>query len=96
MRSLSALLGIGLLAACSSPTTPYKPQFGPVDSDGKVLRDATRRTLLLRGPTPRRGVFDVTFSDGRADAASSYPASTPATSPPMRAAGFTMVRLPIN
>ncbi len=101
MRSLSALLGVNLLAcvgvtACSSPTAPYKPQFGPIDSDGKLLRDASGRALLLRGANARvAGVFDVTFSDGRAprELIPTFDAGDVAA---MRAAGFNMVRLPIN
>jgi endoglycosylceramidase len=92
MRCSFAL--ILFVAACSSP--PYKPQFGPVDSDGSILRDARGRALILRGVNARvAGVFDVTFDDGR-DPREIIPGFGADDVAALRAAGFTLLRLPIN
>jgi endoglycosylceramidase len=100
MRSWSAILSVCLAtAACSSKEAapkPYQPTFGPVDSDGRVLRDERGRALLLRGANARvAGVFDVTFSDGR-EPRELIPSMDANDVVAMRAAGFTMIRLPIN
>src|SRR5215472_1785334 len=44
---------------------PYVPRFAPLDSDGKVLRDAQGRTVILRGYNIKvEGLFDVTPDNG--------------------------------
>jgi endoglycosylceramidase len=96
MRRRFALALAIFAAACSSKVKPYQASFGPVDSDGRVMRDQRGRALILRGVNARvAGVFDVTFDDGR-DPREAIPTFGPDDAQTMRAAGFTLVRLPVN
>jgi endoglycosylceramidase len=82
------------IAACS--TEHYQARFGPIDSDGQSLRDRDGRSIVLRGANAKQpGVFDVTFSDGRAprEVVPPFDASDAAM---IRASGYNVIRLPIN
>lgn len=82
------------LAACAP--SPYRARFAPVDSDGKNLRDAEGRVVVLRGMNVHiAGIFDVTFDDGRAPR-EPLPDFVAADAADMRARGFNLLRLPIN
>jgi endoglycosylceramidase len=90
MRMLVALL---LTAGCQGP---YAARFAPVDSDGAALRDAEGRTLIFHGVNYKSaGIFDVTFSDGRAprEALATFTADDAAS---MRHYGFNLVRVPLS
>lgn len=68
----------------------------PLASDGVHLRDAEGRVALLRGINARvRGVFDVTFADGRVPL-EPLPELVQADCDRMRQLGFDLLRLPIN
>jgi endoglycosylceramidase len=68
----------------------------PLASDGVHLRDDHGRVAILRGINARvRGVFDVTFSDGRT-ALETIPEHTAADCTRMRQLGFDLLRLPIQ
>jgi endoglycosylceramidase len=89
---------VGLLAAfgcaCSGGSEPH--HTSPLWSDGANLRDADGRIALLHGVNARvDGVFDVTFTDGRA-ALETIPALAAEDCTRMRALGFDLLRLPIN
>jgi hypothetical protein len=89
-------LGIATLwlAACGNDADPVRTS--PLWSDGVHLRDAEGRIALLRGINARvDGVFDVTFSDGRA-ALEEIPPLTSDDCRRMRELGFDLLRLPIN
>src|SRR5262249_32888520 len=82
---------VGLVACGSSP-----PAATPLSSDGTHLRDDKGRIALLRGVNARiAGVFDVTFTDGRAPL-EAIPALAPQDCARMRALGLDFLRLPIN
>jgi endoglycosylceramidase len=89
VRRSSALV---VLAACTS--SPHRTT--PLSSDGEQLRDAAGRIALLRGVNARvAGVFDVTFTDGRAPV-ETIPPLAAADCTRMRALGFDLLRLPID
>jgi endoglycosylceramidase len=101
MRSTAAMCLV-LFAGChggdkvTPPPPAYHAAFAPVTTDGDMLRDGSGRALILHGVNAHvAGVFDVTFSDGRAprELIPSFDASD-ATA--MKAAGFTLLRLPVN
>ena len=97
MRTTAAFIAI-LLLGCGGAGTkaPYQPKFAPVDADGDMLRDGQGRALFLRGVNARvAGVFDVTFSDGRAPR-EAIPTFDATDAMAMKAAGFTLLRLPVN
>jgi len=82
------------LVACGNEADPVRQS--PLWSDGDHLRDADGRVALLRGVNARvDGVFDVTFSDGRAPL-EEIPPLTPDDCRRMRELGFDLLRLPIN
>ncbi len=92
MRSIA--ITMVLLAACGSD--PPAPSTHPLWSDGKHLRDEDGRTAILRGINARvDGVFDVSFTDGRA-ALEPIPALTATDCSRMRQLGLDLLRLPIN
>ena len=71
----TALAALGAFGACHSTSSPpppaasgppYVAHFQPLDSDGKVLRDAQGRTVVLRGYNVKQnGIFDVTPDNGQ-------------------------------
>ncbi len=72
------------------------PPGAPLHVDGRHLRDAQGRVVLLRGINARvDGVFDVTFDDGRT-ALEPIPPLTGADCARMRQLGINHLRLPIN
>lgn len=88
------LVAFGALAACGDDAGG--PRTTPLWSDGAHLRDAEGRVAVLRGINARvEGVFDVTFSDGRAPL-EPIPPLTAADCARMRQLGFDLLRLPIN
>jgi endoglycosylceramidase len=94
MRAMRWVAAIALFASACSPS--YTARYAPVDSDGKQLRDSEGRTRVFRGVNVHiDGIFDVTFSDGRAprEPLPGFDASDPAE---MKRLGFNLVRLPIN
>jgi hypothetical protein len=94
MRGVIAALLLLANAGCS--TGSYRATWAPVDSDGHALRDAQGRTLILRGANVKQaGLFDVTFSDGRAPR-EDVPPFDAADLALFRASGFNVIRLPIN
>lgn len=91
MRAWIAALVV--LAACGDDTAP---RTTPLWSDGTHLRDAEGRVAVLRGINARvEGVFDVTFTDGRAPL-EPIPPLAAADCARMRQLGFDLLRLPIN
>src|SRR5579859_601232 len=81
-----------LLAACSA----HSARFSPVDSDGRMLRDAEGRALFLRGVNARvDGIFDVKFDDGRAPR-EVIPSFDGGDVQALAQAGFTLLRLPLS
>jgi hypothetical protein len=75
---------------------PYVPTFHPIDSDGHVLRDATGRTVILRGYNVKfAGLFDVTPDDGEPPREVIPPLdATDFTM--MQASGVNVLRLPVS
>lgn len=85
-----------MLAAACGDDGDARIQARPLASDGVHLRDDEGRVALLRGINARvDGVFDVTFSDGRA-ALEPLPVLAQADCNRMRQLGFDLLRLPIN
>ncbi len=88
------LVALSVLAACGDDAA--EPHTTPLWSDGSHLRDAEGRVAVLRGINARvDGVFDVTFTDGRAPL-EPIPPLTAADCARMRQLGFDLLRLPIN
>jgi endoglycosylceramidase len=82
------------LAACGDGGGP--PHTHPLWADGAVLRDDQGRVAVLRGINARvDGVFDVSFTDGRAPV-ETVPKLTAADCTRMRQLGFDLIRLLIN
>ncbi len=98
MRS-TAVICLLVVAGCGGgdhATAPYHAAFSPVTADGDMLRDAHGRALILRGVNARvDGVFDVNFTDGRAPR-EVVPPLDATDAAAMKAAGFTLLRLPVN
>lgn len=102
--SLGAL-GLGLAACSSSPgssTTASSPCAEDAFAKGRDsvrcerLVDAEGRTVFLHGVNARvRGVFDVTFDDGRV-ALEPIPAFDASDAALARSMGFNALRLPID
>jgi len=85
-------LAIFLLVACG----PGGPRYAPLDSDGKNLRAADGRVVVLRGMNARvAGVFDVTLDGGRAPV-EPLPAFDDSDAARVSALGFNFLRLPIS
>jgi hypothetical protein len=98
---LRRLLPALILAGCTTPVPTNFPTVTPtttgwVHSDGQVLRDEYGRQLLFRGINARvEGLFDVSFQDSRAPL-EPIPEFTEDDTKQMAAAGFNLLRLPIN
>lgn len=95
------VLASGLAGAChaSSPGAandtgpPYVATFHPIDSDGHVLRDASGRTVILRGYNVKvRGIFDGVWGGG----VEVVPPLDDSDFELMRASGVNVLRLPVN
>lgn len=85
-------LGIAALASCNSAA----PHYAPLDSDGKNLRAADGRVVVLRGINARiAGVFDVTLDGGRTPV-EPIPAFDDGDVARMSALGFNLLRLPVS
>src|SRR5580765_8552821 len=81
-----------ILAACSANSV----HFSPIDSDGRMLRDARGRALLMRGVNVRvDGIFDVGFDDGRAPR-ELIPGFDAGDVQALTGAGFNLLRLPLS
>jgi endoglycosylceramidase len=103
------LVALGLCACSSTPETQPAPQgpSGPPCADARFatgrastqcaqLVDAQGRVIFLHGVNARvKGVFDVSFTDGRKEL-EPIPAFTASDAKQMRAMGFNALRLPIN
>src|SRR5256885_16777281 len=88
----ATLLFAATLAACAPGATHY----APLDSDGRFLRDADGRVVILRGINARAdGVFDVTLDGGRAPL-EPIPPFDGSDAARMAALGFNVLRLPIS
>ncbi|MCW5802777.1 MAG: cellulase family glycosylhydrolase [Deltaproteobacteria bacterium] len=95
MGRTSTLALLAALTACGGEESG-RLVTRPLASDGTHLRDAEGRVALLRGINARvRGVFDVTFSDGRTPL-ETIPELTQGDCDRMRQLGFDLLRLPIN
>jgi cellulase (glycosyl hydrolase family 5) len=107
LATLPALATLGVLGAChtsaSAPSTapydagpPYAPQFHPLDSDGHVMRDATGRTVILRGYNVKvNGLFDVTPDNGD-PVREIVPPLDDSDYTLMQQSGVNVLRLPVN
>jgi endoglycosylceramidase len=98
MRKTAALCLLVFVGCSNGSKTvaPYHAAFSPVDADGDMLRDGQGRALVLRGVNARvDGVFDVNFSDGRMPR-EVVPPIDASDAAAMKAAGFTLLRLPVN
>src|SRR5215510_9896651 len=94
MRRRFAAVIVASAAACGGSGGP--PRTHPLRADGGVLRDEDDRVVLLRGVNERvDGVFDVTFTDGRAPVEHDPPLTADDCAR-MRALGLDLLRLPIN
>src|SRR5277367_6085361 len=104
LSTLPALVTLGVLGAChtsaSAPSTapydagpPYVPTFHPLDSDGHVLRDATGRTVILRGYNVKmNGIFDGNWGG----VVEYIPPLDDADFTLMQASGVNVLRLPVD
>lgn len=94
-------LVLALLPGCSgsvdpTPSTAPAPKPERLGSDGEFLRDGEGRAVLLRGVNARvEGIFDVTFTDGRAPL-EPIPPLHPEDCQRMHDLGFDFLRLPIS
>src|SRR5262245_12739203 len=94
IRACAALLALTLMSlGCSEH---YVAHYAPIDSDGRMLRDAQGRSLVLRGFNAKHaGIFDVSFDDGRAPR-EEVPIFDGADAVMIRSHGFNVIRLPIT
>lgn len=93
MRHAGWLIVVAL-AACGGGDEA--PRSTPLEADGRYLRDADDRIVVMRAVNARvEGVFDVTFDDGRV-ALEPIPVLTADDCLRMRELGFNALRLPIN
>ena len=97
----SLVAGLGTVAACresssTAPAAPYVATFHPLDSDGHVLRDASGRTVILRGYNVKvQGLFDVTPDDGGAPH-ETIPPLDGADFALMQKSGVNVLRVPLS
>jgi endoglycosylceramidase len=91
--SVTIIAAACLTVGCSGK---YAATYAPVDSDGHMLRDEEGRSLVLRGFNAKQaGIFDVSFSDGRAPR-EDVPPFDADDAALIRSHGFNVIRLPIN
>lgn len=82
-----------LVTGCGGAEAPHAL---PLHSDGRALRTREGRTQILRGVNARvRGLFDVTFSDGRLPL-EPIPEFGAEDARRARQLGFNLLRLPLN
>ncbi|MDP3274716.1 MAG: cellulase family glycosylhydrolase [Deltaproteobacteria bacterium] len=80
------------MPACEALAGPFRP----LSTRCQHMVDAQGRVVVLRGVNARvQGVFDVTFSDGRAPL-QAIPAFEDSDAQRMRQLGLNVLRLPIN
>ena len=103
LLALVPALASGLVGACrgSAPGAaaydagpPYVPTFHPIDSDGHVLRDASGRTVILRGYNVKViGLFDGSWGPSGVEV---VPPLDDSDFKLMQASGVNVLRLPVN
>jgi endoglycosylceramidase len=94
MRGL--LVSLLVVGACGDDRLPHRTDPDAIVVDGRAFRDTLGRQRLWRGYNAKvQGLFDVSFSDGRAPNYT-YPPFTDEVAAQFERMGLDVIRLPVN